>query len=133
MDTTKLRDAIGDLREKRDAIDDALHSLENALAVLSGSAPVSVAQPAPASSRPARKSNMDWAIELLEVHGPIHIEELAEKVSDAVGHEVSRATLDGAISREIREKNGASRFERVAPGIYGLRVPALPESQGAIG
>lgn len=118
MDNSKLIAALGDLKAKRSAIDSAIVALEAALETLGPSHERSEVM---VQRRSSGRSNLDIAMEVLSSVENMHIEALAEKVSAMAGHPVSRATLDGGISREIRENNGSSRFDRVSPGVYRLR------------
>ena len=126
MDTQKIVDALEDLRSKRSILDQAIRSLESALTVMQGSAETvefvvhASSAPLRRQRRQAKSSNMDHAIDVLGSVEQMHIQELAERVSKLAGHPVSRGSLDGGISREIRVNNGSSRFDRVSPGTYKL-------------
>jgi len=129
MDTTKIVAALADMQEKRRAIDEAIKALQSALAVLQGSDEhVADAMPVVSITEARRrgrsgKSQLDFSAEVLSDEPHVHIEELTKRVASLMGHEVSRATLDGGISREIRLKKGASRFRREAPGVYAKNSP----------
>lgn len=124
MDTRKLTEALEDLRSKREVIDRAIRSLETAVQTLGDSDEGSIGN---ARRSGDAKSSIDYAIDILSGVENLHIEELAKKVSEASGREVSRATLDGGISREIRERGEKSRFERPSPGVYALRRVQVTE------
>lgn len=121
MDTRKLTEALDDLRSKRDVIDDAIRSLESALEALRDQSEVRAQAIKRVMVKRFDRNNIDFAIEILSKEQAMHIEELAKKVSELSGREVSRATLDGGISREIRVRGEKARFERLAPGLYSLR------------
>lgn len=133
MDTRKIVEALEDLRVKRSAIDQAIASLESALSVLAPGAvqadlPLGAMALAYHRTGPS-KTNIEIAIDVLRASGQMHIEQLASQVSSLAGHTVSRASLDGGISREIRSSNGASRFERVSPGVYRLKIESEQAEQ----
>ncbi len=133
MDTSKLLDALTDLRDKREVIDKAISSLEATLELLDGAHQHQLSLPTPEPDHPiqsagrrrrSKKSYIEHAIDILSTVDHMHIEEILRRIAALVGHAVSRGTVDGGISREIRERGSASRFERVAPGEYRLRKGA---------
>lgn len=129
MDTQKIREALEDLHSKRVVIDQAISSLEKALSLLSGEAavPTTTSIHAVRGRRPkSEKSYIDRAADLLSNVEQMHIDEILKQIGSQVGYPVSRGTVDAGISREIRERGNASRFERAAPGVYRLRKPADP-------
>src|SRR5262245_46756998 len=124
MDTSKIAAALEELRTHREVIGRAIESLENALNLLGGDLPLASDNEASSNGhgrvRRTSKTFMDHALEILISHGPMHIDDLTKAVSEVAGREVSRATLDGGMSREIREQPDRSRFIRISPGNYAI-------------
>jgi acetyl-CoA carboxylase alpha subunit len=68
----------------------------------------------------SRKTTIDYAIDVLSATPEMHVDDLTTKVSQLAGYQFSRASIDGVISREIRNQQYKSRFQRVRPGYYAL-------------
>jgi HB1, ASXL, restriction endonuclease HTH domain len=133
MNLTKLTDTIIDLKTLRAAIDPAIDHLEKALAALKSlgvTAPEiastitrldrPIAQISAGSNGHRAGSHLDNVIKVLEASGkPMHIIEITKAVSDLSDKVVTRASIDGALSRHIRDSN-EPLIGRIGGGTYAL-------------
>lgn len=130
MNLSNLNDTIADLKSLRTAIDPAIEHLERAYAALKSlgiNSPEIVSQIT--QQAPPRQSNghrtgshLDNVIKLLENTGrAMHIVDITREIARATGKQISRASVDGAVSRHIREHPDNPTVVRVDAGVFGLR------------
>jgi hypothetical protein len=123
MKTDKIRDAIADLQEQKDLIDNAIESLQEILVRLNGHA-TQVAMPFIPESAPklAKGSYIDLSVQLLRANGrPMHVKKIVEQIrvlrNDPT---IKRGSVESTLLRHIEAKAGESRVRKVGPGTYGL-------------
>lgn len=118
MNTTKLKDALIEMQHQRAILDTAIDQLQKVLVALNGG------NQEPEKVKPGRPgmqegSIPDQGIQILEANGkPMHVVEIAKKVSQIRGREVTRYSMESSFMRHIKSKN--PRVRKVGPGIFGL-------------
>lgn len=75
-----------------------------------------------------QKTLREAAIDVLREQGPMHYQELTERIlADGMASSASKtpaASLNAILAVDIKSNGDQSRFMRVRPGVFGLRVPA---------
>jgi restriction system protein len=65
-----------------------------------------------------------------QMHQPLHVHELTDRILSSglwvTEGKTPRASVEAALAADIKAKGAASRFERVAPRIYGLNRARAP-------
>ncbi len=120
MNTQKLREALVELKHQRALLDTAIASFEEILRTLNGVAP----QAAPTSdSRKAKESYIDLAVRILEETGkPMHIVDIAKRVSEIKGKAIPRASVESSLLRHMQNSGTSTRVVRVRPAYFGLPI-----------
>jgi hypothetical protein len=131
MNLTQLTDTIADLKNLRSAIDPAIQHLERAVAALKAlgvNAPEIVSTFTQGKGAPKESktnghrtgSHLDNVLRVLQnASKPLHINVLASEVSQLTGKRIERASVEGAISRHIRQP-GHPKIKRVGPGMFEI-------------
>ena len=133
MSIQKMTEALEDLRRQRADLDRAIGHVEQAIAAMQGKVlttttfTTTLAGMAGLGDKGAEMgmrlgSYIDDACNILEkLPGPIHINDLHRYIEKATGKKLTRASLEGAISRHVRQKGDKSLIVRVAPSTYTVR------------
>jgi hypothetical protein len=128
MDTRKLVDAINDLCEQRDVLTEAIDSMRKALITLQGpngtmaAALKTIEVKAQTSNSNGHRSgsHLDHVLKVLAAaDAPMHIVKVTEEVSKLANKDVTRASIDGAVSRHIRDSK-RPQIARIGAGEYAL-------------
>jgi hypothetical protein len=141
MALDKLLDALRELERRRAEIDESISHVHKAIAALrpaqDSANPVgdilteANLHHAPTKRRRPAKSLLADAIAVLtSIQAPLHIQDLAKYIEAKTGTEVSRASLEGVLTREIRQNRSGRTIVRVGPGTYTVQryVKITPES-----
>jgi hypothetical protein len=139
VNATKLIDALQDLKAQRTLIDDAVANLERVIASLNGGSAApgpgtrieSMRSIRPETRRSSRAgSHLEEAVKVLvDANKPLHISDIvAEMAHRNPEKQITRASVDGAISRHIRDNGDKARILRVDAGTYAAH-PSLTETQ----
>jgi hypothetical protein len=137
MDLAQISKTLADLKTLRSAIDPAIQNLErvyDTLYALSISdistfadAGAVKSRSFPSNGHHRRVLHLDNAIKVLQEAGKdMHINEIAEQIARVTGKRTTRASVDGALSRHIREFKDNSDIVRVSAGVFGLRPRPNP-------
>lgn len=128
MKTDKIREAIADLQEQRDLLDEAINSLQAVLVRLNGHANAQVSMPFAPEELPhtVRGSYVDMTVQLLQASGrPMHIKQILEQIrilrNDST---IKRASVESTLLRHIGAKHGEARLRKVRTATFGLPKPA---------
>jgi hypothetical protein len=131
MDTRKLVYAINDLCEQRDVLTEAIDSLRKAVITLQGpNGPMAVAlrtvdgkthtSQSSVSNGHRTGSHLDNVLKVLAASGsPMHIMQITSEVGKLTDKEITRASIDGAVSRHIRDSKHP-QITRIGAGQYAL-------------
>lgn len=133
MNTTKLKDAIIEMKHQRAALNSAIEQLEKVLSALNGGGE---AQEQPLTDRSVHQGEditiPDCGIKILESNGrPMHITDIAAKASTLLGREISRGSMESSFKRRIesaKKKNTRPEVKKVRRGIFGLTQWAETDS-----
>jgi hypothetical protein len=124
MILTKLQEALAEIPAQRKAIDEVEAALRSMIAKLQGTPPVF--QPVASSVAPVvagrrhERDQLDEIADLLRAAGkPLHISQIAEKLSAIRGTNVVRTMIEPGLNRHIT-KTKLPRISKVAPSTYGL-------------
>ena len=128
LNTGKLREALVELQHQRAILDRAIQDLQNIIEMMNGVAPY-------VGYKRRQRSYIDDGVAVLEQTGePMHIIEIAKKIGEIHGREVSRGSVDSTFSRYIRSVGNRSRIIRVRHGYFGLTAwNAVPPKKGSPG
>lgn len=119
MNTQKLREALVELRHQRALLDNAIANLEGILSTLNGVTP----EPSVIKGKSTTGSYVDLSVRILEESGkPMHITEIAKKVSEIKGRNIPRASVESSLLRHMQTTKGEPRVTRVRPAYFGLPV-----------
>lgn len=138
MALEKLSEALRDLQRQRSVLDGAIQHLEQAILAMSGmvaEAPKDVARfeiagmdsqsipPYNGENHKVRDGSYfeDSLAVLTKIAAPLHIVELHKYVESKTGKTLTRASLEGAITRHMRSRGEKSLIVRVGPSKYALR------------
>lgn len=118
MNTQKLKEALVELKHQRTLLDGAIKNIEGVLDALRNGTE------APTSQRKSSAmSYIDYGESILEQAGkPMHIEEIAKKISEATGKETPRASVESSFSRHIKNFGPKARVVKIRPAHYGLPI-----------
>jgi HB1, ASXL, restriction endonuclease HTH domain len=120
MNSVKLKEALVELKHQRALLENAIANVEEVLKTLNGVAPDAVA----ASGKPREsESYIDLAVRILEEAGkPMHIAEIAKKVSAIRGKTVPRASVESSLLRHMNISRSNPRVVKVRPAHFGLPI-----------
>ena len=122
MNTDKLNEALVELRHQRALLDAAITNIESVLKTLQAS----TNEPR-TSSKDKKKhegSYIDLGVRVLEEAGrPVHIKEVAQKISDIKGKRIPRASVESSFIRHIAAFGNEARIAKVRPAYF--TVPSL--------
>ena len=125
MNTTKLREALAEMESERSVLEEGIGSLRKLIALLEGTAPE--IQTETISPGESRRSYIDDAVDLFRsCQKPLHVKEIAGKISEARGISVQRASLESTLIRHINKAN-QPRIAKFGPSMFGL--PEWKQSQ----
>lgn len=120
MNTNKLKEALIEMRHQRAILDTAIDQLEKVLTALNGG----VSQETTVYAKPGVSGLQDgsipsYGIQVLESNGkPMHIKDIAKKVSEIRGKETTRYSMESSLQRHM--KSAQSKVKKISPGIYAL-------------
>lgn len=118
MNTDKLKEALVELKHQRAMLDGAISNLENILKTLNG---VSASTTSSSGRHVESESYIDLAVRILEEHGkPMHIADIAKKVSAIRGREIPRPSVESSLLRHMKVSSGRPRITKVRPAYFGL-------------
>jgi hypothetical protein len=120
MNTVKLKEALVELKHQRAMLDNAISNLEDILKTLNGVAPETVT----ASGKSKEKeSYIDLSVKILEEHGkPMHIAEIAKKISQIRGKTIPRPSVESSLLRHMTISRSNPRVVKVRPAHFGLPI-----------
>ena len=121
MNTDKLNEALVELRHQRALLDTAISNIESVLKTLQAS----TGEPRTSSNGKKHEgSYIDLAVRILEEAGqPIHIKEIAKKISTLRGKQIPRASVESSVIRHIATYGKNARIVKVRPAYF--TVPSL--------
>lgn len=121
MNTHKLNEALAEMRHQRAVLDVAIKNIESVLATLSepSSTPLATSD---APRRSAKEpSYIDLGVKVLADAGnPLHISEIAKRISESRGKEIPRASVESSFIRHIKAFGDSARIVKVRPAYFGL-------------
>jgi HB1/ASXL restriction endonuclease-like protein with HTH domain len=136
MKIAKLKEALEELKQEREAISGVIIALERAIEIAKrgdtldlSTIPENVVSSDASQARRisanaqmlARQSYVKLAQMVLRLHGkPMNIKELVYEVSKVKGHDVSRNSLEGTLFRHIKSAKEAAVVLKVGPAFYAL-------------
>jgi reverse gyrase len=117
VNTSKLKEALVELQQQRAILDGAISNIQRIIAMMNGgSETVSEVEP-----KARRSSYIDEGVKVLEISGqPLHIKEIAKRISEMRGHEVGRPSVESSFIRHISMQGNKSRIVKVRPAYFGL-------------
>ena len=120
MNTQKLKEALVELKHQRALLDTAIANLEDVLSTLSGVVPPVIA----ASGKiKETESYIDLTVRILEGEGkPVHIAELAKRISVIRKKEIPRASVESSLLRHMKLAGNKARVAKVRPAYFGLPI-----------
>jgi hypothetical protein len=120
MNTQKLREALVELKHQRALLDTAISNFEEILSTLDGVAPQAITKK---GDRNNKESYIDLAVRILEEVGkPMHIVEIAKRVSEIRGKTVPRPSVESSLLRHMQIRGVSSRVVKVRPAFFGLPI-----------
>lgn len=130
MNTSKLKEALLELKAQRTVLDGAIASLEKIITMMNGeSETYGISPTATLVMTKRRKSNpsyIDFAVSVLRNHNkPMSTKDLTYEVTKLKGKEVKRVSLEATLFKHIRTSKEDARIEKLGPGYYGL--PSWPQ------
>ena len=133
----KLQEALAAVDSQRKALDDVEAQLRSMIAKLSGG----TVQPSvlvrtenfsrvkSSAPQPTERDKLDDIADILRQEGrPLHINVIAERLSDLYGRKVLRTQIEPGVNRHI-QKVKQKRIDKFGPSTYGL--PEWKDSQAA--
>ena len=119
MNTQKLKDALIEMKHQRALLEAAIKNIEGVLATLGDSSP---AESAPSSKKNYDEgSYIDLGQKILEEHGkPMHIVEIARKISGLKGKSIPRGSVESSFVRHIKIYGDKARIVKTQPAFFGL-------------
>ncbi len=115
--SSKLKEALYELRAQETVLDNAIQNLEKIIATMNGSEP---AMQTPKDGERA-KSYLDIVVTVLQNHGkPLSAKELAYQVSTLKGKDIKRASLEATIFKHCKHTGVNARIEKVGPATYAI-------------
>ena len=120
MNTQKLREALVELKHQRALLDTAIANFEEILRTLNGVAP----QAAPTSNtHRAKESYIDLSVRIIEEVGkPMHIVDIARRVSEIKGKNIPRPSVESSLLRHMQTSGTNARVTRVRPAYFALPI-----------
>ena len=119
MNTQKLREALVELKHQRALLDTAISNFEEILSTLDGVAPQAITK----RDDRNKESYIDLAVRILEEVGkPMHIVEIAKRVSQIRGKTVPRPSVESSLLRHMQIRGVSSRVVKVRPAFFGLPI-----------
>jgi hypothetical protein len=141
MNVKKLFEALSELRQQKSVIENAIRHLELAINALRGDDEAMAVAEFTAVNGIKRSdlrkvrhgSHLENVYSVLsKISAPLHVRSLQDYIQQKTGIPVTRASLEGAISRHIRTHKDKSLLVRVNPSTYALRnsprIPIPPEN-----
>jgi hypothetical protein len=124
VNTDKLNEALVELRHQRALLDAAISNIEGVLKTLQSS----TSEPRSMSKGKKHEgSYIDLGVQVLEEAGtPLHIKEIAERISKMKGKNIPRASVESSFIRHIANFSHNSRIVKVQPAYF--TVPSLKNS-----
>jgi len=119
MNTQKLKDALIEMKHQRALLEAAIKNIEGVLATLGDVSPT--------ESTPSNKktydegSYIDLGQRILEEYGkPMHIVEIAKRISELKGKSIPRASVESSFVRHIKIFGDKARIVKTRPAFFGL-------------
>jgi len=123
MNTAKLKEALLELRHQRALLDAAIANLDGILRTLNDAGGVEVSTGKLKAASRADGSYIDLAVRVLEETAkPMHIKEIAARISALRGQEIPRASVESSVIRHIKSQGHNARIAKVSPAIFGLPI-----------
>jgi hypothetical protein len=120
MNTQKLREALVELKHQRALLDTAIANFEEILSTLDGVAPQTIAAKDKGKNK---ESYIDLAVRILEEVGkPMHIVEIAKRVSEIRGKTIPRPSVESSLLRHMQIRGSSARVVKVRPAFFGLPI-----------
>jgi len=123
VNTQKLTDALLEMKQQRALLDGAIKNIEGVLAALGNSSFVADT-PATRKTANAPASYIDLGVQILSEAGkPMHVKEIAKRISEIKGKNIPRASVESSFIRHIKG-NGPTppRIAKSGPAFFGLSV-----------
>lgn len=119
MNTQKLKDALVEMKHQRALLETAIKNIEGVLTTLGDGTPT---ESAPSSKRAYEGgSYIDLGQKILEEYGkPMHIVEIAKKISAIKGKPIPRASVESSFVRHIKIFGDKARIVKTRPAYFGL-------------
>jgi hypothetical protein len=123
MNTHKLTDALLEMKQQRALLDGAIKNIEGVLAALGNSSFVPET-PASRKTANATASYIDLGVQILAEAGkPMHIAEIAKRISALKGKSIPRASVESSFIRHIKGTGpNPPRIAKSSPAHFGLSV-----------
>ena len=110
LERESISSRIDDLQRELDVVEEAIQSIKK------------IADENRASDPDGRKTNIQMVEDILRDSPiPMHILEIVEKIKEIRGVDVSRATIETAISRYLNTSGVDPQIERLGEGMYRHR------------
>ena len=119
MNTDKLKEALIELRQQRELLSAAIADIEGILKTLNGG---SAGVPVASGKRSKEKeSYIDLSVRILEEAGkPMHIADIAKRISGVRGKLIPRASVESSVIRHIQVFGAKARIIKMRPAYFGL-------------
>jgi hypothetical protein len=118
MNTQKLKEALVELKHQRALLDSAIANLEDILNTLGGVEPIVTAS----GKIKSAESYIDLTVRILEEAGkPVHIADIAKKISAIREKKIPRASVESSLLRHMKD-NAKTRVVKVRPAYFGLPI-----------
>jgi hypothetical protein len=120
MNTAKLKEALVELKHQRALLENAIRNFEEILETLNDTAPQTVSL---TGKNVENESYIDLTVRILEEHGkPMHITEIAQKISEIRGKTVPRPSVESSLLRHMKVSRTRPRVSKVRPAYFGLPI-----------
>ncbi len=121
MANSKLKEVLQELEFERNTILDQIFNFQHELDVIEEAIKGirKIVNGQPATEDTGRKTNIQMVEDILRTsRKPMHILKIVEKMKEIRGTDVSRATIETAISRHLKTFEIDSKFQRLGDGMY---------------
>jgi hypothetical protein len=121
-------DLLAMVRDKQAQIAKLQAELEEVRQLLAGELPIQHPPPVPRGitrgvgrgrgRRKRRQSSVTWAAEAVNDNGgPLHVDQMIERISQKHGRQIDKQTLVSNLARLVKAKQG---WQRTGPNTFGL-------------